>query len=55
MLLPKTIWLLLGGLVFINSFFMKILSWNVRGLRRPEKWHKIKNLVRDKKIYALLL
>lgn len=41
--------------MFSNSFLMKILSWNVRGLRRPEKRRKIKNLVRDKKIDVLLL
>ncbi|XP_028054758.1 uncharacterized protein LOC114258955 [Camellia sinensis] len=34
---------------------MIILSWNVRGLRRPEKRRKIKNLVRERKIDVLLL
>lgn len=34
---------------------MKIMSWNVRGLRRPEKMSKIKALVRERKIDVLLL
>lgn len=51
----KPIWLLQEGLVYVSSFLMKILSWNVRGLRRPEKMRKIKTLDRDRKIDVLLL
>ena len=34
---------------------MKIMSGNVRGLRRPEKRSKIKALVKERKIDVLLL
>ncbi|XP_028090751.1 uncharacterized protein LOC114290933 [Camellia sinensis] len=34
---------------------MKILSWNVRGLRRPEERGKIRNLVKDRNVDVLLL
>ncbi|KAF5934417.1 hypothetical protein HYC85_030588 [Camellia sinensis] len=44
-----------GVLGPVNSFCMIFLSWNVRGLRRPEKRRKIKNLVRERKIDVLLL
>ena len=32
-----------------------LLSWNIRGLRRPEKRTKVKSLVRERKVDVLLL
>ncbi|XP_028073786.1 uncharacterized protein LOC114276195 [Camellia sinensis] len=43
-----------GGLRLLLAL-MKIMSWNVRGLKRPEKRSKIKVLARERKIDVLLL
>ncbi|GMP35227.1 hypothetical protein CsSME_00007763 [Camellia sinensis var. sinensis] len=37
------------------NFYMILLSWNIRGLRRPEKRSKVKSLVRVRKVDVLLI
>lgn len=37
------------------SFLMKMLSWNVRGLRRVEKRRRIKSLIKEKEVDMVLL
>ncbi|KAF5934424.1 hypothetical protein HYC85_030595 [Camellia sinensis] len=37
------------------NFYMILLSWNIRGLRRPEKRSKIKSIVRVRKVDVLLI
>ncbi|XP_028070850.1 uncharacterized protein LOC114273287 [Camellia sinensis] len=39
----------------VEDCLMKIMSWNVRGLRKPEKRSKIKALVRAKLVDVLML
>ncbi|CAL5344378.1 hypothetical protein CsSME_00032746 [Camellia sinensis var. sinensis] len=36
-------------------FFMKTLSWNIRGLGRPEKRRKVKEAIKDRKVDMVLL
>ena len=44
-----------GGLTVHHLVFMKLLSWNVRGIGIPEKKGRIKRLLRDRHIDVAFL
>lgn len=43
------------GFRCIIWFPMKIMTWNVRGLRRPEKMRKIKSILKEGRADVVLL
>ncbi|XP_028107655.1 uncharacterized protein LOC114306583 [Camellia sinensis] len=44
-----------GGLQWLIYVVMKMLSWNIRGVEKPEKKRQIKKLLFDRKINMVLL